>query len=365
MGYRSAHRPRPSTGDSIVEVRAEPPETSRRAPGWEAWQYRTRSGTVRQLGAYEVGVGLDVCVFVEPQQGSTYDEQSSFARAADELGYDGFFRSDHYLPVGERRGAPVPPTDAWITLAGLARETSRVNLGTLVSPASLRHPAHLAIASAQANAMSGGRVTLGIGAGWFEEEQRVYGIPFGRPRFDRFEEQAAIIRGLHMTAPDAEYSFDGEYYQVRSAPGLRSAAGVPRLVVGGRGEVRIPALAGALADELNVGFVRPEVAADRYERAQASCVAHGRDPSALLLSVALVVCLGTGDVLTRRAASMRRGVAELRATGLAGDPASIVEKMTHYRALGVGRIYLQFLDMSDLDHLEQVALQVVPELKAS
>ncbi|WP_169165683.1 LLM class flavin-dependent oxidoreductase [Cellulomonas taurus] len=308
---------------------------------------------------------MDFCVFVEPQQGSTYDEQLSFARATDELGFHGFFRSDHYLPVGERRGAAVPPTDAWITLAGLARETSRVRLGTLVSPASLRHPAHLAIASAQVNAMSGGRVTLGIGAGWFEEEQRAYGIPFDRPRFDRFEEQVTIIRGLHRTAPDAEFSFDGEHYQVRSAPGLRSAAGVPRLVVGGRGEVRTPALAGAHADELNVGFVRPDIAADRYQRARAACAAHGRDPSELLLSVALVVCLGTGEELTRRAAAIGRGVAELRATGLAGDPAAIVAKIASYRAHGVGRIYLQFLDLSDLDHLEQVALQVIPEIECS
>src|SRR3954469_9716555 len=147
---------------------------------------------------------MDVRIFTEPQQGASYDQLVTFAQRGESLGYDAFFRSDHYLKMGDVDGRPGP-TDAWVTLAGLARETSRIKLGTLVSPTTFRHPGPLAISVAQIDQMSGGRVELGLGAGWFDAEHAAYGIPFPPvpERFDRFAEQVEIVRGL-LTTPDGQ-----------------------------------------------------------------------------------------------------------------------------------------------------------------
>ena len=152
--------------------------------------------------AMAYGRAVDLRIFIEPQQGALYDDQLRVARTAEAAGYDAFFRSDHYLVMGDASGEPGP-TDAWITLAGIARETERIRLGTLVNSATFRLPGPLAIAVAQVDQMSGGRVELGLGAGWFEREHAAYGIPFPGlgERFDRLAEQLEVVTGLWGRCP--------------------------------------------------------------------------------------------------------------------------------------------------------------------
>lgn len=309
---------------------------------------------------------MDFRVFVEPQQGASYHDQLQCARASEELGYDGFFRSDHYLPVGNESGLPGP-TDSWITLAGLALETRSIRLGTLVSSAALRPPGQLAVQVAQVDDMSGGRIELGLGAGWYAEEHAAYGIPFPDRRFDRLDEQLQVVRGIWDAPTGTTFDFAGEHYQLSGCPGLPK----PRqerlpIIVGGRGPVRTPLLAARHADEYNIGFVRPEVAAAQFARVRDACVAEGRDPSTLTCSAALVVCCGESDhEVARRAERMGRGVAELRATGLSGSPDAVADAIERYREVGVQRVYLQFLDIGDLDHIELVALRALPQIGAT
>jgi F420-dependent oxidoreductase-like protein len=330
---------------------------------------------------------MDLRVFVEPQQGASYAQQLTVAQVAEDLGYGGFFRSDHYLVVGPggaasgRSGAEpavkqprfaasisegLPgPTDSWLTLAGIARETRSIRLGTLMSAATLRLPGPLAIQVAQVDDMSGGRVELGLGTGWYAEEHHAYGIPFPTERFDRLEEQLRIVTGIWGTPVGDRFEFAGEHYVLRDCPALPKPhqRPWPPVIVGGRGRRRTPALAARHADEFNIGFVRPDVAAAQYERVRSACDEIGRAPDELTYSVALVVCCGTTDAdVTGRAHRIERGTAELRATGLAGSPAEVVDKLGRYAEAGAQRCYLQFLDLTDLDHLELLAHQVLPQL---
>ena len=188
--------------------------------------------------------------------GATYDDLLAVARRTEETGFDAFFRSDHYLTMG---GDGLPgPTDAWVTLAGLARETSRIRLGTLMTAATFRLPGPLAISVAQVDQMSGGRVELGIGAGWFEAEHAAYGIPFPElgERFDRYEEQVAIVSGLWNTPPGETFDFPGAHYRISGSPALPKPVqdgGIP-IIVGGKGKQRTPRLAARYASEFNVPF---------------------------------------------------------------------------------------------------------------
>ena len=213
-------------------------------------------------------------IFTEPQQGADYGRQLAVARAAEELGFDAFFRSDHYLKMGDVSGLPGP-TDSWLTLAGLAVQTSRIRLGTLVSSATFRYPGPLAIAVAQADDMSGGRVELGLGAGWFEAEHAAYGIPFPATgeRFDRLEEQLAVITGLWDTPVGTTFSFDGRYYPVTDSPGLPKPVQRPHppIVVGGHGPRRTPRLAARYADEFNVGFSSVAETGAQFGRVREAC----------------------------------------------------------------------------------------------
>src|SRR3954451_15474852 len=192
----------------------------------------------------------------EPQMGATYDDLLAVARHAEDTGFDAFFRSDHYLSMA---GDGLPgPTDAWVSLAGLARETSRIRLGTLVSPVTFRLPGVLAISVAQVDAMSGGRAELGLGAGWFEAEHTAYGIPFPPRRFDLFEEQLSIVTGLWSTPPGETFTFKGDQYELVDSPALPKPVQSPvPLIVGGGGRRRTPALAARYATEFNIGFVPP------------------------------------------------------------------------------------------------------------
>jgi alkanesulfonate monooxygenase len=306
-------------------------------------------------------------IFTEPQQGAGYDDLLRVARATEDAGYDAFFRSDHYLKMGAVDGQPGP-TDAWVTLAGLARDTSTVRLGTLVTAATFRHPGPLAIAVAQVDQMSGGRIEFGFGAGWYEAEHSAYGIPFPDlgERFDRYSEQLEIITGLWQTPADETFSFQGKHYQLTDSPALPKTRQRPRppVIIGGGGPKRTPALAARFADEFNVAFVGVDKAVTQLDRVDAACVAADRDPKTLRRSVAQVLCVGKDEAeLARRAAAIGREVAELRANGLAGTPAEVVDKLGTWRErTGITCAYLQVFDLSDLDHIELVAGEVAPQL---
>ncbi|SCL38269.1 probable F420-dependent oxidoreductase, Rv1855c family [Micromonospora rhizosphaerae] len=309
---------------------------------------------------------MELRIFTEPQQGASYDQLLAVARCAEETGFAAFFRSDHYLKMGSVSGEPGP-TDAWTTLAGLARDTARLRLGTLMTAATFRLPGPLAITVAQVDQMSGGRVELGIGTGWYAEEHSAYGIPFPalRERFDRLEEQLAIITGLWETPVGKTFDFLGKYYQVRNSPALPKPAQrpCPPILLGGTGAKRTPGLAARYADEFNLPFVSVEDSAAQFERVRWACAEIGRDPDELVWSNALVLCCGRDEAeVTRRAAAIGREPAELRENGLAGTPAEIVDKIGRYAEIGSRRIYLQVLDLADLDHLELVAAEVMRQV---
>lgn len=308
---------------------------------------------------------MDLRIFTEPQQGASYDDQLAVARRTEECGFSAFFRSDHYLAMGVE-GLPGP-TDSWVTLAGLARETSTIRLGTLVTSATFRHPGPLAISVAQVDAMSGGRVDLGLGAGWYEGEHAAYAIPFPetKERFDRLAEQLAIITGLWRTPVGERFSFAGEHYVLADSPGLPKPASPdgPPIIVGGHGKHRTPALAARYAAEFNVGFSSADVVGDRFVRVREACDTAGRDPNELVYSAALTVCCGRDDAqVRRRAQAIGREVDELRGSGVVGTPAECVETIGRYASIGAERVYLQLLDLHDLDHLDLIATQVMPQL---
>ncbi|MFF7160862.1 LLM class F420-dependent oxidoreductase [Streptomyces sp. NPDC008086] len=306
---------------------------------------------------------MDLRIFTEPQQGATYDTLLTVAKATEDLGFDAFFRSDHYLKMGSGDGLPGP-TDAWITLAGLARETKRIRLGTLMTAGTFRLPGVLAIQVAQIDQMSGGRVELGLGAGWFEEEHKAYGIPFPKEKFGRLEEQLAIVTGLWATQVGQTFDFKGEHYTLSDSPALpKPAQNKIPVLIGGHGATRTPRLAGRYADEFNMPFASVEDSERQFGRVRAAAEAAGRKGDDLVYSNALVVCVGKDEQeIARRAAAIGREVDELRLNGLAGSPDEVVEKIGRYQEAGSQRIYLQVLDLDDLDHLELISSQVQSQL---
>jgi F420-dependent oxidoreductase-like protein len=306
---------------------------------------------------------VDLRIFTEPQQGASYHQLLRLARATEDAGYDAFFRSDHYLAMA---GDGLPgPTDAWITLAGLARETSRIRLGTMVTAATFRLPGPLAISVAQVDAMSGGRVEIGIGAGWFEAEHSAYGIPFPAvgERFDRLEEQLAILTGLwSATGP---FSYRGRHYQLTDSPALPKPVQSPLpVIVGGAGRKRTPALAARFAAEFNVPFRSSAQAGELYGLVRDAGAAAGRT-APMTFSAAQTVCCGRDEAEYRkRAEAIGRDPAQLRANGVAGTVAEVVDAIGAYAAAGASRMYLQTLDVDDLDHIELIAAEVAPQLPA-
>jgi F420-dependent oxidoreductase-like protein len=310
---------------------------------------------------------MELRIFCEPQQGASYEQILNLARVAEEGGFGAFFRSDHYLRMGSVSGLPGP-TDAWITLAGLARDTKRIRLGTLLTSATFRLPGPLAISVAEVDAMSGGRVELGLGAGWFGDEHAAYGIDFPplADRFERLEEQLAIITGLWETKIGDTFNFSGKHYTLTNSPALPKPFQSPRppLIVGGHGAKRTPRLAATFADEFNVPFSPLDVSKAQFERVDMACAVIERDPASLLRSLAVVVCCGENDAeVKRRAANIGRDVEEMSRDGLVGTPAQIVEKIETYREIGVSRVYLQVLDFDDLDHVRLIASEVVTAVK--
>ncbi len=306
---------------------------------------------------------MKVRIFVEPQQGATYEQLLAVARATEAGGFDAFFRSDHYLSMG---GDGLPgPTDAWVTLAALARETSRIRLGTLVSSATFRWPGVLAITVAQVDAMSGGRVELGLGTGWYDGEHTAYGIPFPAlgERFERLEEQLAILTGLWSTPVGEKFSYSGAHYSLVDSPALPKPFQKPRppLILGGAGAKRTPRLAAAYADEFNVPFHGVADTQAQFTRVREACARRNRDPASLTLSAAQVVCCGADEAeVAARARAIGREVDELRTNGAAGTPDEVAARLRELEAAGAGTVYLQVLDLDDLDHLQLLSERVLP-----
>ncbi|GLY18320.1 LLM class F420-dependent oxidoreductase [Kineosporia rhizophila] len=307
---------------------------------------------------------MRLAIFTEPQQGASYQDLLAVAQTAENAGFDGFFRSDHYLTMGGD-GRPGP-TDAWVTLAGLALQTSRIRLGTLVTSGTFRYPGPLAVSVAQVDQMSGGRVELGLGAGWFDAEHSAYGIPFPSvgERFDRLEEQLEIIDGLFRTPVGETYDFTGKHYRFADSPALPKPA-QERLpfIVGGKGAKRTPALAARFAAEFNTPFVKQAEVAPLFQRVREACAAAGRTDLPVFSSAA-VLCVGRDEAeVKRRAAAIGRDVEEMRENGgIVGTPDQAVEAIGRYAEAGATRLFLQTLDLSDLDHVELVASAVAPQL---
>lgn len=313
---------------------------------------------------------MDLRIMVEPQQGATYDEQLRLARHVEGCGFGAFFRSDHYLRIGA--GDPGPgPTDSWVTLAGLARETRSIRLGSMVSSATFRLPALLAVQAAQVDVMSNGRLELGLGAGWFEPEHRAYGIPFfsASERAGRWEEQLAIITGLWSTPHGETFSYAGQYYKLEACPALPRPVQQPRppIIIGGKGQHRTPRLAARYADEFNIAFDSLENEAAQFERVRSACADAGRDPETIVLSVAVTTALGRNPKESRRRAErIGDDVERLRAgPGLVGTVEDALGRINAYEGIGVTRLYLQMKDLNDLDHLELIAEKILPYVGAA
>jgi F420-dependent oxidoreductase-like protein len=259
------------------------------------------------------------------------------------------------------------PTDSWVTLAGLARETSTIRLGTMMTSATFRHPGPLAISVAQVDQMSGGRVELGIGAGWYDAEHAAYAIPFPPTgeRFDSLEDTLAILTGLWATPEGETFSYTGPRHAVADSPGLPKPAQQPHppFIIGGKGARRTPALAARYAEEFNLPFVGLEETEAQIGRVRAACEEIGRDPDSLVYSNAHTVCVGVDEAeIARRAEFIGRTPEDLRANALAGSPHEVVEAIGRYAALGATRMYLQVLDLHDLDQVRLIADEVLPHV---
>lgn len=303
-------------------------------------------------------------VFTEPQNGATYEQLARFARATEDCGFAGFFRADHYLTI-QRPGGLPGPTDSWVTLAALALETKRIRLGTLMTCATFRLPGPLAISVAQVDQMSQGRVDLGIGAGWYAAEHSAYGIPFPdtAERFERLAEQLEILKGLWETPEGSSYSFAGRHYQLTEAPALPKPwqRPGPPILIGGMGRRRTPELAARFAAEFNVAFVSLAEAGAQFEVVRDACQVQSRDPGLLRLSAAFTVCCGQDRAeAIRRARDVGQDPERLGVIGAVGTPAQVRDRIEAYARLGCERIYLQLLDLCDLDHLELLGSEVLP-----
>ncbi|AMB60473.1 LLM class F420-dependent oxidoreductase [Microterricola viridarii] len=301
-------------------------------------------------------------IFTEPQQGASYDDQLAIAQATERLGFDAFFRSDHFLEMDAPNGGLPGPTDAWLTLAALARETSGIRLGTLVTSATFRHPALLAVQVAQVDQMSGGRVEFGLGTGWYAAEHSAFGVPFPAQRFGLLEEQLEVITGLWNTPLGDRFDYAGKHYTLRDSPALPKPAqqSVP-IIVGGTGVQRTPRLAARFADEYNVPFSPIADTDAAFARVRAAVAEAGRDAGSMIYSTAITTAIGASEAeYRRRAEAIGEDPAEFRADSLGGSVQEAVDKLGALADIGVGTVYLQIMDMHDLEHLELIAAEVVP-----
>jgi F420-dependent oxidoreductase-like protein len=304
-------------------------------------------------------------LMTEPQQGLTYAEILALACTAEESGFEAFFRSDHYASFPG--GAGRTTTDAWTTLAGLARETSTIHLGALVSPVTFRLPGNLAKVIQTADEMSDGRIEAGFGAGWNEEEHAQLGLPFPPigERYDMLEEQMAIIHGL-WTEPDG-WSFSGRHWQVHDAKRhgeiARGGRRHPHILFGGKGGPRLAALVARYGDEFNLNSASPDDAPAAYARIRAACREVGRDPDEVVYSAMTGVLVAeTEDDLRARVSDLMSEIgksgadgeawlAERRGRWIMGTPDEARARVAALEALGMQRVMLQDFVPRDLDHV--------------
>jgi alkanesulfonate monooxygenase SsuD/methylene tetrahydromethanopterin reductase-like flavin-dependent oxidoreductase (luciferase family) len=351
---------------------------------WAKAHMQTRSAPMR------------INLMIEPQEGMTYTDILTLARHAEDLGFEGLYRSDHYASVFGQ-GA-VGSTDAWATLAGLARETQRIVLGTLVSPVTFRPAANLAKVVATVAEMAGTsplgaedpsgssrgdrlataarapRVHLGIGTGWLATEHTTYGFAFEDlgTRFRRLEEHLQILRGLWDSRREP-FSFDGKFERIKEAHFLPRPEPRPRIIVGGRGPVKTVRLAVLYADELNSPSATPEECSKLRAVLEAACERHGRDPSTITFSL-MTGCLVGATVddfqarerrLEKLAASyprLREHRERLAIRGIVGTPERAVDRLGQLAEAGVQRVMMQHLFHDDLDLLNVVAEEIAPRL---
>jgi F420-dependent oxidoreductase-like protein len=316
---------------------------------------------------------MDVCLMIEGQEGVTWDEWLGLALACEEHGFDGLFRSDHYLSFDhpQDRGA----LDAWSTLAALASITERIRLGTLVSPVGFRHPALLSKAVVTVDHASDGRAELGMGAGWFEREHRAFGFPFppAGERTDVLTEQLEIVHRLWDRQEDV-VDFDGTHYRLEACPSLPKPVQDPHptLIVGGDAGPRSTALAARWADEYNVVYSDPPTAGEQRERVRAACSEIGRDPDEVRFSLMTRTVVGAddGDVRARAAALMEREVERgnvddyldgIRWNSTVGTTEQVLERLQAFAEAGVERVFLQHLVHDDLEAVALIGREVVPE----
>jgi F420-dependent oxidoreductase-like protein len=305
-------------------------------------------------------------IFTEPQEGATYAELLAVAQQAERLGFDAFFRSDHYQKLSP--GDPGPgSTDAWLTIAALTRETTRIRLGTLVTPVTFRFPGPLAIQVAQADAMSGGRVELGLGAGWNDTEHASYAIPFHAPRvrFEMLEEQLAIVTGMFETPAGTPFSFEGTHYAVRDSPALPKPVQRPRppIIIGGWGTKRTPSLAARYADEFNMPFAPVSYFREGCDHVRRACEAIGRASDSMRYTIAAVVCVGENEAdFERRAKLSGQSPEQARENAVAGTPAEAVERIKEFEKAGAETVYLQYHTLREPEHLELIAAEVMPHV---
>ncbi|HEX5901703.1 MAG TPA: TIGR03560 family F420-dependent LLM class oxidoreductase [Actinomycetota bacterium] len=316
---------------------------------------------------------MDVCLMIEGQEGVTWDEWLSLALACEEHGFDGLFRSDHYLSFDHpmERGA----FDAWSTLAALASITERIRLGTLVSPVGFRHPALLSKAVVTVDHASDGRAELGVGAGWFEREHKAFGFTFPptAERHDVLAEQVEIVHRLWDRNEDA-VDFDGTHYRLEACPSLPKAVQDPHppLIVGGGAGPRSAALAARWADEYNVVFSDPPTAREQRERVRAACASIGRDPDELRFSVMTRLVIGADDDEVRERARALMEVQDergdvdeyiegMRSNMTVGTPEQVLDRLRAFAEAGAERVFLQHLVHDDLEAVALIGREVVPE----
>ena len=303
-------------------------------------------------------------VLMEPRHGATYDRILAMARATEEAGFDAFFRSDHYLGIDS--GDPdYLPTDSWTTLGGLARETSQVKLGTLMTAGTYRTPAVLAMAVASVDQMSDGRIILGIGTGWYEREHQAFGIPFPSmgERFDRLEEALQIITGLWTTPPGETFSFEGRFWQLDQCANFPELVQRPRpeIVIGGTGPRRTPLAAARFADEFNSGA--GQGVAERFANVRRVCEEIGRDPATLRLSAThQMICGATRAEAQRRLERLGAPGERMLANGVVGTPQDLVDELGRLADEGCEIVYLHIFDIDDLDHIALIGSEVVPQV---